>query len=208
MNAAPLIAPVASLLNRNLRASTPARALLAELSGRSFAIELATPAGARLLRLRLLASADGLTFAADEQPVDASISGTPLGLAALLAGRSGGRVMATGVAIAGDAEVAVAFERLLRHARPELEEELARLLGDVPAHFAARALKGVFGWGRRAADSLARNGAEYLTEEARDLVPRAELDVLLGDIDRIRDDVDRAGARIALLEARRARLAR
>ena len=208
MNAAPLVQPLESLLNRNLRASTPARALLRTLHGRSFAIELATPQGGRLLRLRLTAGDDGLALATGEEPADASVSGTPLGLATLLAGRADGRVTAAGVTVAGDAEVATLFEQLLRHARPEFEEELARLVGDGPAHYAARAIRGVAGWGRRAAASLARSGAEYLTEEARDLVPRAELEALLGDIDRIRDDVDRAAARLAGLEARCGRAVR
>ena len=208
MNAAPLVQPLESLLNRNLSASTPARSLLATLQGRSFAIELATPAGGRLLRLRLLAGADRLTLATGDGATDAAVSGTPFGLATLLAGRAGGRSTAAGVAIEGDAEVAHLFEQLLRHARPELEEELARLLGDGPGHYATRALQGAVGWGRRVARSLARNAAEYLTEEARDLVPRAELEVLLGDIDRIRDDVDRALARIDVLEAALLRQAR
>jgi len=136
------------------------------------------------------------------------VTGSPLGLAALLAGRSDGRFTAAGVAIAGDAEVAGAFEKLLRYSRPEFEEELARLVGDVPAHYAARAARGAVEWGRRALDSLARNVGEYLTEEGRDVVPRAELEALHSGIDRIREDVDRAEARLALAAARLGRAAR
>ncbi len=208
MVAAPLLRPLETLINRNLRASTPARELLAELAGRSFAIQVETPLGGRLARLRLAAAVDGLAIAAGDEPADAAVTGTPLGLAALLAGRSGGRFTAAGVSIAGDAEIAAAFERLLRHARPEVEEELARLVGDVPAHYAAQAVNSAFGWGRRAVDSLARNVGEYLTEEGRDLVPRAQLDVHHGAVDRIREDVDRAAARLALLATRIGRLAR
>jgi ubiquinone biosynthesis accessory factor UbiJ len=208
MNAAPLLKPFATLVNRNLRAATPARELLATLAGRSFAIQVETPLGGRLLRLRLTAAADGLAVDSGDEPADASVTGSPLGLVALLAGRSDGRYTAAGVAIAGDAEIAAAFEKLLRYARPDLEEELARLVGDVPAHYASRAARGIRDWGRRAADSLARNAAEYLTEEGRDLVPRAELEAFHSAGDRIREDVDRAAARLALLAARRGRLAR
>lgn len=208
MNAAPLLRPFEALVNRNLRASTPARELLATLTGRSFAIQLETPLGGRLLRLRLAAAAGGVAVGSGDEPADASVTGTPLGLAALLAGRSGGRVTAAGVTVAGDAEVATAFEQLLRYARPDLEEELARLVGDVPAHYAARAARGALAWGRRAVDSLARNAGEYLTEEGRDLVPRAELESFHAGVDRIRDDVDRAEARLALSAARLDRLAR
>jgi len=208
MAAVALLRPVEALVNRNLAASTPARQLLAELAGRSFAIQVETPVGGRLVRLRLAAAPEGLALGTGDEAADASVTGTPLGLAALLAGRSDGRFTAAGVTIAGDAEVAASFEKLLRHARPEIEEELARLLGDLPAHYAARAARGALEWGRRAVDSLARNVGEYLTEEGRDLVPEAELEVFHSGVDRIREDVDRAEARLALASARLARLAR
>jgi ubiquinone biosynthesis accessory factor UbiJ len=208
MAAPPLLRPFEALVNRNLRASTPARALLATLAGRSFAIQVETPVGGRLVRLRLAASAEGLSITTGDGPVDASVTGSPLGLAALLAGRGEGRFTAAGVVITGDAEVAAAFEKLLYHARPEFEEELARLVGDVPAHYAARAAKGAVEWGRRALGSLARNVGEYLVEEGRDVVPGPELEAFHSGIDRIREDVDRAEARVALAAARLERLAR
>jgi ubiquinone biosynthesis protein UbiJ len=208
MAAAPLVAPFEALINRNLSASTPARGLLATLSGRSFAIQVETPLGGRLLRLRLAAAQGGVAVSTGDEPADAAVTGSPLGLAALLAGRSAGRLNAAGVTITGDAEVAQAFEQLLRHARPDLEEELARLVGDLPAHYAARAAKGALEWGRRAAASFARNAGEFLTEEGRDLVPAPELDAFHSRIDAIREDVDRAEARLSLAAARIGRLAR
>ena len=44
--------------------------------------------------------------------------------------------------------------------------------------------------------------AEYLTEESRDLPARPEVELLLEGIDRLREDVDRFEARLALLERR------
>ncbi|HUO94917.1 MAG TPA: SCP2 sterol-binding domain-containing protein [Steroidobacteraceae bacterium] len=208
MNATPLLAPFETLINRNLAASTPARAELVRLAGRSFAIEVGTAVGGRLLRVRLAARAEGLVVTSDEEPADASVSGTPLGLAALLAGRRAGRVSAAGVTVSGDAEVASAFEQLLKNARPDAEEELARLIGDAPAYYAARAARGALEWGRKALASLNRNVGEYLTEEGRDLVPRAELDAHHAEVDRVREDVDRAAARLALAAERLARLGR
>ncbi len=208
MAALPLVGPIEALVNRNLRASTPARELLGTLDGRAFAIQVETPAGGRLLRVRIAAAADGLALSGGDEPADASVRGTPLGLLALLSGRSDGRFTAAGVTIAGDAEVAAAFEKLLGYARPELEEELARLVGDVPAHYAGRAAKGVVEWGRRAAASLTRNLGEYLTEEGRDVIPAPELEGFHASVDLIREDVDRAEARVALAVRRIGRLAR
>ncbi len=197
-----LTAPLEALLNRHLQASTLARGLLEDLQGRSFALALQGGTGTTLLRLRLEAHADGCTLRRSEAPADATVSGTPFGLAALLAGRAEGRYTAAGVTISGDAEVAAGFERLFKAARPDLEGELARLLGELPAHYLARTAKGVLRWGRQAARSLTRSSSEYLTEESRDLVPRAELEVFLGGVDHAREDVDRAAARLALIESR------
>ncbi len=207
MDTATLIQPFEALLNRQVEASTPARALLGTLAGRAFALEIEGAPGHRLLRLTLTATHDRLTVASGDRPADATVRGTPFGLASLLAGRSTGRSAASGVRIDGDAEVAAAFERLLAQARPDLERELARLVGELPAHYAARSARGVFDWGRRAARSLLRSSGEYLTEESRDLVPRAELESLLGGVDGLREDVDRAAARLQLLEDRRRRKA-
>lgn len=202
MAALSLLAPFESLLNRNIAASTPARAQLQSIAGKSFAIEVGVAGHLPLLRLRLLAGAAGVSITSGDEPADAVVSGTPLALLALLADRAAGRSGASGVAIRGDAEIAQSFEQLVRRARPDLEEELARFVGDTPAHFAARTARNVLGWAGRARDSLARDIGEYLTEESRDLVPGAELEPLLEGIDRMREDVDRATARLELLERR------
>jgi ubiquinone biosynthesis protein UbiJ len=201
MTSPALLAPLESLLNRNIAASTPAREILRGLSGRAFAVEVGTPAGAPLLRLRLRAGALGLTLD-DGEPADAAVRGTPFALAALLARRAQGEQGASGVAISGDAAVAEAFEKLLRFAQPDFEEELARLAGDVPAHYAGLAARAALDWLGKARVSLSRNVGEYLTEESRDLVARAELESFLADVDVLRDDVERAAARLALLERR------
>jgi len=205
MGSPALLAPFESLLNRNIAASTPARELLQGLRGRAFAVEIGAP-GARLLRVRLAADELGVRLASGDEAADATVSGTPLALAALLARReragSGGAPRAAGVTISGDAAVAEAFEKLLRHARPDLEEELARFAGDVPAHYAGSFARAALGWLGRARTSLGRSVGEFLTEEHRDLVPRAELEAFLADVDVLRDDVARAAARLGLLERR------
>ena len=49
-----------------------------------------------------------------------------------------------------------------------------------------------------------RNVAEFLAQEKQDLVPRAEGDQLLKGVDALREDVDRAEARLGLLAQRMA----
>jgi ubiquinone biosynthesis protein UbiJ len=54
--------------------------------------------------------------------------------------------------------------------------------------------------GRDGAAQLARHGAEFLTEESRDVIGRAELDAHLDDVDALRDRVERLAARMQNLQ--------
>jgi ubiquinone biosynthesis protein UbiJ len=83
--------------------------------------------------------------------------------------------------------------------KPDVEEELSRLIGDTPAHQALRLVRTVAGFGRRAATTGVRNVAEYLAHERRDLVPRAEAEDFYRGVERLREDLDRLEARAVLL---------
>jgi len=192
-----LLDRVATVLNRNLAQSTPGRALRGQLAGRSFAIRVDGFA----LRIRLGVEGEALVLAANDLPADAEVAGAPLSLLALLrdTGSPAGR---NRVAISGDPELAQSFQKLLGFARPEIEAELARLVGEAPAALASRAAHSVLGFMRRIQATAIHSTAEYLTEESRDLPAKAQADLHLSQVDRIREDVDRAGARVALLEER------
>jgi len=104
------------------------------------------------------------------------------------------------VTIRGDAEVAQKFRELAMLLKPDVEEELSRLIGDTPAHQALRLVRLATGFGRRAAKTGVRNVAEYLAHERGDLVPRAEAEDFYRGVERLREDLDRIDARARLLE--------
>jgi ubiquinone biosynthesis protein UbiJ len=79
--------------------------------------------------------------------------------------------------------------------KPDVEEELSRIIGDTPAHQALRFVRMATGFGRRAAETSVRNVAEYLAHERRDLVPRAEAEDFYRGVERLREDLDRLEAR-------------
>lgn len=192
-----LLRPLESLLNRNIAASARARGLLGQVAGRSMELRLsATP-----LRLRFVADAEKVTIlAADEQPADAIIEGTPFALARLALGDPVQSIRAGGAQVSGDAEIAQGFQKLFAAAQPDFEEELSRLTGDVAAHHLANLARGALDFGRRARDTFAQNVAEYLTEEGRDVPARTEVDEFLEGVDRLREAADRLDARIAIIE--------
>jgi len=192
-----LLSRLEELLNRNVAESRRAQALCRQLDGRAIELEVRdTP-----FRLYMEAR-DGRIALADrrETETDARLSGTPLSLLALAGPGAEGRLRSGTVRIEGDAEVAQRFRELLEQARPDVEEELSRVIGDVAAHRIANFARGFLDLGRRATDSLATSAAEYLQEEGRDLPVRIEVDEFLKDVDRLRDDTERLEARIARLE--------
>ncbi|MGH8241843.1 MAG: ubiquinone biosynthesis accessory factor UbiJ [Steroidobacteraceae bacterium] len=197
---AELFVPFEKALNRHIAASSRARGLLAELGGRSMELRFAaTP-----FRVRLSASAEGVSIRpAAEETSDAVIEGTPLSFLRLATGDAAKSIRAGGTEVHGDAEIAEGFRKLLDAARPDLEEELSRVTGDVAAHYLARFARDALEFGRRAGDTLARNAAEYLTEESRDLPVRIEVEEFLADVDRLRESVDRLEARLATAERAR-----
>jgi ubiquinone biosynthesis protein UbiJ len=186
---------IENLLNRNLGDSPRARELCASLRGkRVLVIMTGTPynvaAESTGESLRLARDADG-TF-------DAEIEGSPINLVALAGAAPEALLQSKAVQLRGDSEIAQSFRELVLLLRPDIEEELARLLGDSVGHRVWQLARGVFDFGRRAADTTVRNAAEYLAHERRDLVPRSEAESFMNDVDVLREDVDRMEARLAL----------
>jgi ubiquinone biosynthesis protein UbiJ len=193
-----LTATLENLLNRGLPRSPRARQLCESLSGRSVAIVVPD-----IVRLRLTLTGQTLAATRDDAPADATLTGGVLGLLAL-SGDSAQRVLQRGaVTISGDSEVAQGFRELAQLLRPDLEEELSLLVGDVPAHQLGRLARLGASFSARAADTTLRNLAEYLGHERGDLVSRNEGEQFLRGVDALREGVDRLQARLDLLARRR-----
>lgn len=191
---------IENLLNRNLPRSPRAQELCASLNGKRVRIE-ARGLG-WVLVAECLPSSIRLTKGEtrDEPPPAAEISGSLMSLAAL-AGAHPEEVIRRGeVTIRGDAEVAQKFRELAMLIRPDVEEELSKLIGDTPAHQALRLVKSVTGFGRRAAETGVRNMAEYLAHEKRDLISGPEAEDFYRGVEKLREDLDRLEARTRLIE--------
>ncbi len=186
-------------LNRCVGESTAARELLARLDGTSFAVHVEGLGVTRVLH----AEGERLRLDTDATAATASLRAAPLDLLRLLRADGVSGVKRTRAELSGDLEVAERYARLLKLARPDLEEELAKWLGDVPAHALGEAVRGLGAWLDRAGTALRMNTAEYLQEESRALPAPLEAQAFYSDVERLRDDVERAAARLALLERSR-----
>ncbi|MEL7185201.1 MAG: SCP2 sterol-binding domain-containing protein [Pseudomonadota bacterium] len=195
-----LLRPVAKMLNRNIEEITPARELCAELAGTVVAVRVRNTG----LATHFIIDEASLDLVADtERNPDVVITGSLLTLARM-AGDSGEAAIRDGdLDLTGDAETAQQFQQLLEFAKPDLEEEMSGVIGDVAANRLGKMARGLARWGREARSTMGDNIREYLQEESRDAPSRYEVDRFTQQVDTLRDDVERAAARLnRILESR------
>jgi ubiquinone biosynthesis protein UbiJ len=190
-------------LDRALALDPETRAALAALDGRSVDLALEAPA----LALRLTVSGDRLRVG----PVDAGAE-ADLGVRATLgavlaqlprllpgANRGDDAPPVGRMRISGDADLARRLQRLAGRFDPDWQQPFVAEFGDIVGVQVANAFAAGLRHARDAGRDLAGATAEYLTEESRDVVPRAELDAFHDVVDTLRDDAARLAARVARL---------
>jgi ubiquinone biosynthesis accessory factor UbiJ len=185
-------------LNQLLALDPETREALAALDGRRVELQVEAPA----LALAVTVRGDRLEVG----PADAA--GEPdLGLRATLGGLLGqlpflrpeGGAPVGKLRINGDAELARRLQQLARGFDPDWDAPFARALGPIVGPQAARVLREGLRGGVVLAKGLARDGAEFLTEESRDLVAKAELEAFYDDVDTLRERVERLVVRVSRL---------
>lgn len=195
-----LLRPLAALLNRQLQSKTPARELCARLEDRVFAVRVSNTS----LVMYIIAG-PGEIYLSNEysSEPDATATGSLLSLARL-AGPDGEAAIRDGsVEITGDSELALEFQALLRYGRPDLEEELSGVVGDVIAHSFGEFARNASRWGQEAGSTVRQNVSEYLQEESRAVPSRYETESFREEIELLRDDVARFEARLKRFEENR-----
>lgn len=184
----------------------PASALARRLDATSLRVDIegVLPIRASVTGGRLsLVAADRSPESAASEQVNAIIAGSPFALLQLAGARGvSGKIPLTPAQVRGDAEIANLYRQLFAVARPDLEEELARIVGDLAARRLSQFARQTAAWVRHARRTAGENIAEYLQEESRDLVNKTELEEFLQGVDILRETADRVEARIARLEQR------
>ena len=195
-----LLQPFEKLLNRQFDGNSDARRALHKVTGETLAVKLEGTG----LDIYVHAGEDALRLGTEfEDEPAAIVSGTPLSLFALSSGAADPtKVRKTGVKIHGDTAVAQGFQQLLALLKPDWEEELSRLVGDTVAHRIGEAARQFMGWSKDVGSRMTEDFAEFFTEESRDLPAKAETEAFYDDVDKLRDDVARAEARLRQYERR------
>lgn len=192
-----LLRPLAALLNRQLRSQTPARELCGELDGSVLAVRV------RDSSLAMYMAVDSgeilLTHEYAAEP-DAMVTGSLLDLSRLASTAGEVAIRDGSVELGGNPDVARNFQQLLRLARPDPEEELSGIVGDVVAHTIGDFARNTKRWINQGHATMLQNISEYLQEESRAVPSRYESDSFTEQVETFRDDIARFEARLKILE--------
>lgn len=183
--------PFAAAVNHLLAREAWARQRLAPYAGKTARLSFSS------LVLTVAVESEGYLSAVDEidaKAVDVSLAIGPDALPAFMQG--GQAAVMKHVKIEGDAEFATQLAKLAEHLRWEPEEDLAKLIGDAPAHRAAELVRTAGAQALRASRSLRDSVAEYLLDESPQLVRRGALDGFNAELARTRDALARVEKRI------------
>jgi ubiquinone biosynthesis protein UbiJ len=184
-------------LNRAVALDPDTQAALSALDGRRIGLALESPP----LALEIGVHGGFLQVGPPLREADLAVRGSIGGLLGQLPffadaarGRPSGRLH-----VSGDAELARRLQRLAAGFAPDWQQPFVAAFGEVIGVQVAQAVAAALRGAREGAAGLARAGAEFVTEESRDVVGRAELGAFHDDVDALRDDVERIAARVARL---------
>lgn len=183
-------------INRALRYDPATRQRLAKLEGQVLAIRLTTPAVA----VYLAPEADRLRLASHwEGPVATEIQGSLSALVKVALSRDS-NLKGSGVEISGGSGMLMELRQILQGLDLDWEELLSELLGDVAGHQGAEMLRSAKRWLEGRSQSSQRLVSEFVTEELQLLPSRTELEDFYRSVDQLRLDLDRAEARLQLVQ--------
>lgn len=183
-------------LNRLVALDPDTGAALARLDGRRIGLALEAPPVA----LELAVEGGRLKVGPPKDEPDLGVRATISGVLSQLPFlRPPGAPPVGKVRLNGDAELARQLQRLAERFDPDWDKPFADLLGPVFGPQAARVLREALRTGAGVARGLSRDAVDYLVEERRDIVGKAELEAFHDDVDALRDRVERLAARLARL---------
>ena len=186
-------------LNRLVDLDPETRAALGALDGRAITLDLRNTPFAMRIAVDGGRLAIGPAFGG-ESALRVVAAPSALVRMALSRGRDDATTPGS-VDVSGDADLARRLERIARKFEPDFDEAFARAFGDVAGFQIARGVRRALATVRDGARAFAQDSAEYLSEEGRAIVPKAEVDVFLDDVDALRERTDRLDARVKRLAA-------
>ena len=102
--------------------------------------------------------------------------------------------------ISGDANLVAVMRDFLRSVKPDFEEHLSSLIGDIPARHVGNQIRSFAEWAEQVGQSIAVNTGEYLTEEKQLLAVRSRIERFLIAVNQLQIDTEQLARRLDALE--------
>lgn len=135
--------------------------------------------------------------------VDTTIRGKLAGLIRVgCTGADGPALFKQGIEVVGDPELGEHIRDILRRVDLDGEEYLSRFIGDAAAHGLVWRAKRAVDFGKQTLNELNENIREFCQVEAQYLPTRVQVENFYSQVTRLRDDVERAAARLQRLQQR------
>lgn len=181
------------LLNHLIQQNSWAKPHLAQFGGKTVRFSI-PPVSADLTILE----DGGMAVAGESAIPDASII-LPLPVAMRLLAKD--NAAASLASLEGDTELAAALAKILRDLSWDYEEDLSRLIGDIPAHQLAEFGRKAVSEVRSQSLNVAQMASEYLQEEQPMLAKKMRVAQFNQGVDTLREDIERLAKRIEKLSA-------
>lgn len=194
------IAGLEVAVNRALQLDQLAARRLGELEGKVFRLQCTQPA----VDFYLLPEAGRVSLRGfHDGEVTTAIRGSARDFADLATASDPAAALINGnIELDGDSGPLMDLQRILARLEPDWEAPLVDTLGDVAGHQLAEAMRGLFGWGRQAGESVLRQLEEFIHEEARLSPSRQEVEDFYDDVEKLEQRVERLAARVSRLTRR------
>lgn len=192
---------ICGAINRLLARETWAQERLAPHAGKTIRFD-ATPIVVDLTVLDRSSVGGAVSGGVPDLTLSVPVSQWPQLMSALAAG-DGDRAVLRHARVSGDADLAATVALLAKHLRWDVEDDLARIIGDAPAHRAVATLDRLRTTATDGAQRAISGFVAFLTQEDATLVAAADGKSFTESVRTLRDDFERLEKRVARLQSPR-----
>ena len=183
---------ILSKINSQITTRTSAKKISQELEGKILSIQIKNTSHF----FNVIMISNELNLHANKENFDVQISGSLISFTNLLRDNSSDALRDGSIGINGDVAVAQKFQKLFEMIKPDIEEELSHVVGDVMANNIVKFSKKTGDWMLNTRDILQENIKEYLQEEIKLMPSKYEFNFFSKEVSKIRDDIERLEKKI------------
>ena len=183
---------ILSKINSQITTRTSAKKISQELEGKILSIQIKNTSHF----FNVIMISKELNLHTNKENFDVQISGSLISFTNLLRDNSSDALRDGSIGINGDVAVAQKFQKLFEMIKPDIEEELSHIVGDVMANNIVKFSKKTGDWMLNTRDILQENIKEYLQEEIKLMPSKYEFNFFSKEVSKIRDDIERLEKKI------------